>query len=38
MNLTWVFIGGGIGAALRWYLSGLYQSGGISPWLHSRLT
>jgi CrcB protein len=27
MNLTWVFIGGGLGAALRWYLSGFFQSG-----------
>ena len=31
MNLTWVFVGGGIGAALRWYLSTLYQSGGNFP-------
>ena len=31
MNLIWVFIGGGIGAALRWYLSNSFQFGGNFP-------
>ena len=31
MNLAWVFIGGGIGAALRWYVGGFFQSGGNFP-------
>jgi len=31
MNLIWVFIGGGIGAAMRWYLSNSFQSGGNFP-------
>ena len=31
MNLAWVFIGGGIGAALRWYISGFFHSVGNFP-------